>query len=264
VLAPRQARELSAAEREHIGDYLLSQQSAYQRLQAREQLEDSAAARAWAQTLCGELDPLAAEPLPEIPQPARDAAAHGGGAQPSAASAAASARARPAAQRAPKSSSRLGGALLLGAILAAIVVAAVLLSGGSGSSHKAASSQTGTSAAGQPHVDKQLRLASPDPSSNAIGVVEVVSQAGKQAFFIAAEHLPPSNGFFYAAWLYNSPSDHQILGRAPNVTANGRLQALALLPTNASHFHQMIVTRETSEKPSNPGPIVLQGPFSLH
>ena len=37
-----------------------------------------------------------------------------------------------------------------------------------------------------------------------------------------------------------------------------------LLPGNAGSYREMIVTRETSERPSTPGPIVLRGSFGLH
>jgi Anti-sigma-K factor rskA/Sigma-70, region 4 len=170
--------------------------------------------------------------------------------------------------------SRRAGALLLGAILAVIVVVVILIVGigGSGSSHQGATagatttSGSGTStSAGEAHIDKQLNLVSPDPASNAVGLVEVVSQGSKQAFLVTAEHLPPTgSGFFYAAWLYNSPSEARVLGRAPPVSSKGQLQAVGALPTDAGKYHQMLITRESSAKPSHPGPVVLNGPFSLH
>src|ERR1700730_2412816 len=167
--------------------------------------------------------------------------------------------------------SRGAGALLLGAIVVAIVVVVILVSG-SGGSHKSSSasskttgSSTTSTTAGEPHVDKQLNLISPDPASKAVGLVEVLSQGSKRAFLVTAEHLPPAaNGSFYAAWLYNSASDARVLGRAPNVSSNGQPQAVGSLPANAGNFHQMLITRESSTKPSHPGPIVLSGPFSLH
>jgi hypothetical protein len=168
---------------------------------------------------------------------------------------------------APRPGSRRAGALLLLALVAALVVAVVLIVNGGGGSHKSTSASTatsGTSKAGEPHVDKQLRLSPTDPASKALGVVEVLSQGSQRAFFIVAQNLPPSNGFFYAAWLYGSPSRAQVLGRAPTVTANGRLQAVGPLPSNAGSYSRMLITRETSERPSHPGPIVLSGPFSLH
>ncbi len=160
--------------------------------------------------------------------------------------------------------SRRAGALLLGAIVLVIVVVVILVtSGGSSSNNAASTSTSSTSAAGQPHVDKQLNLTATEPGSSAVGIAEVLSQGSKYAFFVAAEHLPPTTGFFYAAWLYNSPTDARVLGRAPAVTSNGRLQAVGALPANAAHYRQMLITRETSTKPSHPGPIVLSGPFSL-
>ncbi|HEY7831224.1 MAG TPA: sigma factor-like helix-turn-helix DNA-binding protein [Solirubrobacteraceae bacterium] len=181
----------------------------------------------------------------------------------------------PRGSDAPSSSqtarARRTGALLLGAILVAIVVVVVVLSSSGGSSHKSSATGTTTTsgsktttAAGEPHIDKQLNLVSPDPTSKAVGIVEVLSEGSKRAFLVTAEHLPPTeNGFFYAAWLYNSPSEARVLGRAPNVSSNGRLQAVGALPANAGKFRQMLITKETSAKPSHPGPIVLNGPFSL-
>lgn len=168
--------------------------------------------------------------------------------------------------------SRRAGALLLGAIAAVIVVVVIVVSNSGGSSHKSSttgatstgSSKTSTTA-GEPHIDKQLNLVAPDPTSKAVGLVEVLSQGSKRAFLVTAEHLPPNeNGFFYAAWLYNSASDARVLGRAPNVSSNGQLQAVGSLPSDAGHFHEMLITKETSTKPAHPGPVVLNGPFSLH
>jgi Sigma-70, region 4 len=176
-------------------------------------------------------------------------------------------RSTPRGARTPSSrtgASRRAGALLLIALVAAIVVAVILLTGGGGSSKSASSGTSGTSTAAQPHIDKQLKLTSPEPGSNAIGIAEVLSQGKQYAFFVAAEHMPPTSGFFYAAWLYNSPGDAQVLGRAPSVGSNGRLQAVGALPSNAAHYHQLLITRETATKPTHPGPIVLSGPFSLH
>jgi hypothetical protein len=159
--------------------------------------------------------------------------------------------------------SRRAGALLLAAIVVVVVVLVVVLTGG-GSNKSASGGATATSTAGQPHIDKQLNLTSPDPASNAVGIAEILSQGSQYAFYVAAEHLPPTSGFFYAAWLYNSSSDARVLGRAPSVSSNGRLQAVGALPANAAHYHQLLITKETVTRPTHPGPIVLSGPFSLH
>jgi hypothetical protein len=183
----------------------------------------------------------------------------------------------PLSPRSPPSSRR-GGALLLAALVAVVVVAVILITDGGGS-HKAASTQAGattssptstsgtsstSTAAAKPTVNKQIALTSPNPSSKMVGLAEVLSEGSKHAFYIAAEHLPPSTGFFYAVWLYNSPTSAVSLGKSPPVRSNGRLQGGALLPTNAGSYHEMLLTRETSSRPTHPGPTVLSGSFSLH
>jgi hypothetical protein len=167
--------------------------------------------------------------------------------------------------------------LLLAAIAAAVIVAVILLAGGGGSSsHTGTTIATGSSAGqtsttskgstttGGPTEDKRLSLTSPDPASKAVGVVEILSEGTKRAFYIAAEHLPPTRGFFYAVWLYNSPTSEQALSRSPAVGSSGRLQGGALLPANAGEYHKMLLTRETNERPTRPGPTVLSGTFALH
>jgi|SRR5580693_2805442 hypothetical protein len=167
-------------------------------------------------------------------------------------------------------SSRRAGALLLGAIVVVIVVAVVLIStsGGKGSSPSSTSTSSSTAStttsAGQPALNKTISLTSPDPELKASGTAYVLSENGRSAFYITAQGLPPSSGFFYAVWLYNSPSSSTPLGRASNVGSDGLMKGGNPLPPNASLYHQLIVTRETSTHPSRPGPIVLRGTFALH
>ena len=120
-----------------------------------------------------------------------------------------------------------------------------------------------SSTSGKAKITKQITLSPAEPSSKAIGIVEVLAEGNQHAIFIAAEHLEPSHGFFYAIWLYNSPSKAEAVSRSPNVGSNGRLQGGSLLPSNAGEFHQVLLTRETSERPVHPGQTVLSGPFSL-
>jgi hypothetical protein len=284
VLAPRQARELGAEHRELIGDYLLGQQTGVaERLATRTYLDGSASGRAWANAISEEIAPLSSAPLPEVPPgaafPTPDA--HDENGEPSS-SRKDSPSEGPIDRHAPQRSSRLGGALLLAVIAAAVIVAVILIVGGGGGSQTnttttPAASTTGTtstgatstgttstgSSTGGPTEDARLTLTSTDPASKAVGVVEILSEDGKHAFYLAAEHLPPSKGFFYAVWLYNSPTSHEALSKSPSVGSNGTLQGGALLPTNAGQYHEMLLTRETSNRPSQPGPIVLSGSFSL-
>ena len=172
--------------------------------------------------------------------------------------------------------SRRGGALLLAGIVVVIVVVVVLVTsgGGSSSSPKTAStsttSSTSTSTTGstkssgsKANVTNQITLTSPEPSSKAIGIVETLAEGSQHAFYMAAEHLPPSQGFSYVIWLYNSSTSAEAISKAPTVSSNGRLQGGALLPSNAGDYHQILLTRETSEHPTTPGPVVLSGAFAL-
>jgi hypothetical protein len=276
VLAPRQARQLAPERRQEIGDYLLGQRTdTAERLATHTYLGSSPPARAWANAIAAELAPLAAASLPEIPDGVGPRAQlHDGGDEPSPprASSASDSAAPP---RPSMPSSRLGGALLLGAIVAAVTIAVILISGGNSASQKraassappAGSSSAGTSSAStaaRATEDRRITLTSSDPTSKAIGVAEVLSEGSKHAFYLAAEHLPPSKGFFYAVWLYNSARSYQPLSRSPAVGSNGRLQGGALLPANAGNYHTMLLTRETSTTPTHPGRIVLSGTFALH
>jgi Sigma-70, region 4 len=280
VLAPREARELTPERREEIGDYLLGQRAELgDRLRTRSLLDGSPPAQAWARALAAELAPLAARPLPEIPDgvgPRGDAGASHraeGDTQPAA-------RAPGLAQRASGGSqlptSRRGGAILLGAI-AVVAIAAVLivvLATGGGSHSRAAksagsaaaSTSAGSSGPATPKASETRRIAltPPNGGSSSLGVAAVLQEGNTYAFYLAAEKLAPSNGFFYAVWLYNSPTSYEALSKSPPVKADGRLQGGSLLPADAYKYHQMIVTTETSERPTRPGPVVLRGSFGLH
>jgi hypothetical protein len=281
LLAPSLAREVDAERRADIGDYLLDQQDALaDRLRTRAHLSSSPPAQAWAQALAAELAPLASRPLPEIPLAAgsgeRDAptvaadtavraprssdqagtpATHAG----------AAARAPDPGRAGGLRASRVGGAVLLALLVAAVVVAVVLISGSGGSkAHKATgqASAAGATATG-PSIGARLPLRA--PGSNAVtGLVQILAEGSKRAFYVVAEKLPPSNGFFYALWLYNtSTRTSEPLGKAPPVKATGRLEGGGALPANPEQFNEILLTRETSTKAGHPGAAVLRGPFSL-
>jgi hypothetical protein len=283
VLAASQARELSAEQREEVGDYLLGQRTGVaERLATRSYLESSSPARAWAHALTAELAPLAAgAPLPEIPSAsvsdAKRLPPQSAARQPGPAGSSAEEREPAPRPRTSGTSSRRGGALLLGAIVVAIVVVVLLTTGGGGSSNSnsstAAETETGASAGktsstgtqtGKAKEDKRITLSSPESSSSSAGVAEVLSEGNQYAIYLAAQHLPPSKGFFYAVWLYNSPTSFEAVSRAPSVGSNGSVQGGALLPKDAGKYHTMLLTRETASTPSKPGPVVLRGAFALH
>ncbi|TMK42660.1 MAG: hypothetical protein E6G56_01000 [Actinobacteria bacterium] len=260
ALGPSEGEIPDPAHRADIADFLLGQQPASRRAATRSFLERSAAGRAWARVVAGELRPISEGALPEIPAEAEEMeeafdALH-------------------AREHADRRSSRLGGALLLGGlgILVAVVLILVLTGGGKKSNTNPAVSPAPstdqasgpTGATGQPQVVAQINLSPPRSGGRALGVANVLTQGGQRALALQAQGLPPSStNSFYAVWLYNSQTDAQRLGFAPPVSRNGRLQAVSALPDTAARFHQLVITAETARQPSQPGHIVLAGPISL-
>jgi hypothetical protein len=255
-----------------ITDYLLGALPQRVREEVRQRLAESPSERAWARVITSELAPIAKQPLPEIPVEAP---------------APARAEERPARRerrRAPEPAaapggkppaSRRGGALLLAgaALIVAAVIAALVASSGGGSSSKTTSqASAGTTAAStgtttpatstNSKVLAQINLNAPS-GGKAKGIAEVLRQQGRTGVAIVAQGLVPNTKSppnAYAVWLYNSPSDARILGFVnPSVGTNGRLQTAGGFPTNASHFHQLLITLETQSNPKTPGTIVLQG-----
>jgi hypothetical protein len=184
--------------------------------------------------------------------------------------------------------SRRGGAILL-AVLAIVVIAVVVIlaTSGGGSSHHATTTATtsptttpaastattgttgtattGTTGTGTTttptQVIAQINLNAPTAGSKTTGIAEVLKQGATNGIAIVAQNVPANTkSDAYAVWLYNSPTDSHLLGFVnPGVTSNGRLSTAGPLPTNASHFKQLIVTRETQASPKSPGTIILQG-----
>lgn len=267
VLAPRLAREVEASRRAEIGDYLLGQQPAVaERMRTRTLLSSSEPAAAWARALIAELAPLANGSMPDIPE-SLESAVHAVEEErrPAPYPLREASSAAPAGAPAAPSSSRLGGALVLAAIAAAVIVVLILvLSGGGGSSHHHASttSSTGTSTT-TASQEGQIKLVPPEAHSGSRGTVEVLSEGSKRAFYIQAEKLPITTDFYYAIWLYNSPTSALPLSKAPAVGKSHKLAGAALLPSNAGEYHEIVVTRETNTRPRHPGHIVLHGPLTL-
>ena len=257
VLAPAQARGLTAESRREIGDYLLSQQPGVaERLKTRTELSTSEPARLWASAIARELAPLASNGLPEIPPAAPAAQPTPLREQLSSGSSSAS--------PSPAPSSKLGGALLLGGIVVVIIAAVLILSSNNSSSSKSSTTtSTQAKASTGPKVIDRVAMTSPHPGSRSIGLVDVLEESGKRAFYIAAENLPPSRGFFYAIWLYNSPHHAEAVSKSPAVTSNKKLAGGALLPSNAAEYHTILLTRETQTVPTHPGPVVLHGALNL-
>jgi hypothetical protein len=112
-------------------------------------------------------------------------------------------------------------------------------------------------------VVAQRNLVPTSSGSKTAGIAEVLRQGAATGIAIVAQNVPANSKHppdAYAVWLYNSPTDSRILGFVnPGVGNNGRLQTAGALPTNASHYKQVLVTLETQSNPHTPGKIVLQG-----
>jgi hypothetical protein len=260
---------LTAGRRADIADYLLGQQSTEDRDATREHLVGSAAARAWARIVAGELRPLAKNGLPEIPAEARkreprrperraaDEADEPDGGEPL--------RAAPA-----RRSSRTGGILLLAGLAAIIAVVVILIvSGGddSGMTKTASSdtrpatqpSQTGP----QPTPVAQINLKAAD-GSNAVGIAQVLAQGNQRLLAVLGQRLSPSTqSAAYAVWLYTSAAKAKLLGFVdPPVGKSGKFQNVINLPTNAAQYRELVVTREKGNA-KQPGEIVLRGQLKV-
>src|SRR4051812_23823463 len=129
ALGPRDGAPLAAERRGEIADFLLGQQSASERQGTREFLEGSAAGRAWARVVSGELKPLGGGNLPDIPvereevEEAFDAK-----------------DAREARRAEVQRSSKVGGAVLLvGAVIVAVALILIIRGGGDDTGSKSSS-----------------------------------------------------------------------------------------------------------------------------
>jgi hypothetical protein len=152
-------------------------------------------------------------------------------------------------------------------VVIAVVLILVLTGGSSKKSNAAATHTTGTSTASTAGTTAtpvaQINLLSPSGSKTTAGIAEVLRQGNNTAIAIVGQGLPAnSKQNAYAVWLYNSGNDAQRLGFVnPGVGKNGRLETTGPLPTNASHFKQVLVTLETAGSVNSkaPGQIILQG-----
>ncbi len=254
--------------RDEIADYLLGQQSASRRAATREYLEGSAAGRAWARGVAGALSPIANGELPDIPAEREEVAEAFGALD-----------ARAARQVEAKKSSQLGSRLIaagVGVLLAIAIILALSLgddedpgTAADSSTTPSATSTTSTTATTPTgdvfEVKAQGTLAPPDGSeSPARGEVAIVHFPDNDQYRLAfqATGLPPSStrGSAYGVWLYSSPTKHQFLG-FPDTTvgADGKLETVSDLSPDTPAYAKVLLTRETSEAPKQPGTIVLTG-----
>jgi len=286
ALGPRDGIPPEPERQADIADFLLGQQPASRRAGTRSYLERSGPGRAWARVVADELRSLAPDGVPEIPAEARGNVAAVATRTDEAAQTDAepdqkaeeSTDPSPRGEGSPRSSRR-GGALLLLALAAVVAVIVVLIVTSAGGSKSASTGPGGSAVAPSttsatpppaasaptsttPNIVAQVNLSPPHGGGPTAGVVNILAASGQLAMAIRGQSLPASKGG-YAVWLYNSQSDAQRLGFTQAVGSDGRLAAEATLPASAPRFHRLILTRETSASPTQPGTIVLSGPLNL-
>jgi hypothetical protein len=279
---------ISPESRALVTDYLLGQLPERVAEQTRERLAGSPYDRAWARVVASELEPLAAEPLPEIPDGSRARSAPAASSEaeataPKTRTTGSEAEPREARRRprlSDRPSSRRGGAIMLGVgVLVVVVVVVVLLAlTGGGSSKKqpttaasnsstahtsTAGSTTGTTGTkSQAQIVAQVNLNPPSATGSSKGVGLVVKDGNAYGLIIEAQNVAANSHNAYAVWLYNSSTDTVRLGFVnPAVGKTGKLQVGTGLPTNAGHYKELLLTLETQSNPKTPGQVVLEGAF---
>jgi hypothetical protein len=284
---------IPADQRALIADYLLGQLPQRIAERVHEHLAVTPTERAWARVLAGELAPLSNGPLPEIPS-ARPQARATDPAGPDWDLEAEADEARMQGSEAPgvapraagPPSSRRGGAILLGgfaAVIVAAIVVVILITGGSRPSLAARhdgslTSRSHTSGAGvtsggsttasattKPKVLAQLTLhcRSRCDGHKTLGIVQVVAEGSAVGIVLIADHMPPNTrSNAYAVWLASSRKSRLVGFVGARVGKRGVLETEGVLPSDASRYHSLLVTLESSEHPVKPGKVILSGPFS--
>lgn len=260
------ASDIGPARRDEIADYLLGQQTASQRAATREYLRGSTTGRAWARAAASALAPIGGDALPDVPAEREEVAE------------AFDALDRRAARKEEvKRSSGLGTKLLLAGVGVLLGIAVILALSLGDSDEPTADTTTPTATTPgtttpanvqtTPTGDRfelvaQGTLAPPEgDSSDARGQVAIVRFPDNNQFRFAltAEGLPPSKKrSAYGIWLYTSEDKKQFLGFPDTpVGQDGKLQTVSDLLPNTPTYRAVLLTRETTDKPTKPGELVL-------
>jgi hypothetical protein len=234
-------------------------------------------------------EPAAPEPEPDPTpetEPAPAVAVAAGAATPAGEELRARSRPRPRAEgaRKPATSSRqqprrrgrsdrLGGALLIGGVAILLVAGIILLltngngddGDGATASSKARATATATATA-QFQPLGQLSLKSPTGGKAKGQMVIFANSSGGIAFTLQGTGVPASgSNEAYAVWLTGGDKPHR-LGFAPQVKADGKFGTSGPRDQDATKFARwfsqaknVVVSKETSEDATAPGPTVLEG-----
>ncbi|HVI37315.1 MAG TPA: hypothetical protein VM684_13875, partial [Gaiellales bacterium] len=177
--------------------------------------------------------------------------------------------------------SRTGGAILIGVVVLVLVALLVwpvnLLGLGGDSSDEVAATPsatpTPTATAGSGSLASQatgndIVLSGTGANSKAEGLMRLFkSQAGAVQFAIGVQNVPNNaKGESYAVWFTRQGVKPRLLGFPQTQVTNGVLTVGG--PTKADQkaflawfatYDKVLITRETSGKPKQPGPVVVSG-----
>ena len=163
-------------------------------------------------------------------------------------------------------------ALALLTVIVAVVVGLVVsgddhgskgTSAATSSTASSSSSSSSSSSTANARVLAQVNLTAPKgaPAPKALGVVQVVTIQGKQAINAIAQGLPaPTKQAGFGIWLVGD-GGRRWLGYFRNADQQGRLVAQGQLDQrlDISTYKRLLITKETAEPPSRPGPTYLAG-----
>jgi hypothetical protein len=129
-----------------------------------------------------------------------------------------------------------------------------------GSTGSTGSATGSTSSSSSPSVVGQVGMRATTSGSSAVGAVAIIASGNARQIAFSARNLPaPPASAHYVLWLYDSPQHFEGLGVVPSVS-QGSVGPLAVaLPADASGYHGVVLTLETSRAPRGPGQIVLRG-----
>lgn len=252
--------------RNEVTDYLLGQQTASRRAATREFLESSPSGRTWARAAAGALRPIAPDGLPDVP------------AEPQEVEQAFDALDRRAArQEEVKRSSRAGGMLVFAGLGLVLAIGLLWALGAFDSNDKkpttASTPTTATTATTEaPQSFEPLLTAIMKPpkgktsKSEAVAVIARPVGTEDLSLAIRAIALPPSpqRGWAYSVWMYTSPKNARFIGFPTKLVGkDGVLEVAFQLPKDTKNYKEVLITRETAERPKTPGAIVLRGPLTV-
>jgi hypothetical protein len=247
--------------RDEVADYLLGQQSASQRAATREFLEGSPAGRTWARAVAGALRPAAPRGLPDIPaeseevEQAFDALDR-----------------RTAREAEVNRSSRAGGMLIFAGLGLVLAIGLLWALGAFDSAKKSPATKPETTSVATTETPQQFEplqtAVMKGRSSKGEAVAVIARSVGTNDLSLAIRAIKlapsPTRGWAYGIWMYSSPTNAKFIGFPTKLVAkDGALEVAFQLPKDTKNYKEILITRETAERPRRPSTIVLRGPLTV-